>query len=185
MTYNPVNQVATLEEIVAEGGNHSSTYDYYPNRMLKKRTYDGRFDSFESDPVDQVSKVTNGESPGDLEPEITTYTYTPRGQVKLETRGLGNTVDYTYYADGLLRHLIQKGGAFDQSTVAEHTLTSDANGNELTDQARLMNADNNDNLISRDKVYTYDPRDRVATATDGTTIEGYSYDGKTTCSARP
>src|SRR6266536_2638790 len=173
MTYNQVNQLATMREQLTQGGSHNSTYDYYPNGTLKKRTYDSAADSFEYDPVDQVSKVTN-DSPGNPNPDVTTYTYTPRGQVKLETRGAGNTIDHTYYADGLLRHLIQK--ALDQSTVAEHTLTYDANGNEDTDAARLMSADQHDNLIHREFVYTHDPRDRVRTVHDEFVEEGYAYD---------
>src|SRR5262249_19033981 len=105
------------------------------------------------------------------------YTYTKRGQVKIETRGPGdiNTVDQDYYDDGLLKHLIQKGGVSSQ-TVAEHSLTYDANGNEKTDHALLMLADNHDNLVPRSLVYTYDPRDRVREAVDAFVQEDYLYD---------
>src|SRR5690348_11446353 len=96
MTYNGLSLNATTTEIVdpSEGADRHYTYGYYPNGALKQRTYDSRVDSFEYNSVDLVSKVTNADFASDPNAEVTTYTYTPRGQLKLETRGPGdiNTV---------------------------------------------------------------------------------------------
>ena len=178
MTYNPVNLLSTLEARETLGAIHNSTYDYDPTGNLKKRTYDARVDTFDFDPVDQVIKVTNAESAGDLEPEETRYTYTPRGQVLRETRELGNYVENTYFSDGLLRHRVEKGGALNQSTITEHAVTYDANSNMLTDQWHKMDGDNNGNLLGGNNLYTMDPRDRVNVVNHGVGVglEEYAYD---------
>ena len=178
MTYTGRNQLATMEAKRVGGRLHFATYDYDTTGNLKKRTYDERVDTFDFNPLDQVIKVSNAEGVGDLEPEDTRFTYTPRGQVNRETRELGNYVESAYYADGLLRHRIEKGGALNQSTVAEHTLTHDANGNTLDDAWHLMDADNNGNLLGGHKLYTIDPRDRVNVVNHGVGVglEEYAYD---------
>ena len=49
----------------------------------------------------EVSKVTNKESSSDSDPDVTTFTYTPNGWRQQQAKPNGNTVDYTYYLDGL------------------------------------------------------------------------------------
>ncbi|PTX46424.1 hypothetical protein C8P63_1602 [Melghirimyces profundicolus] len=55
---------------------------------------------------------------------MTTFTYTPRGQKLKETKANGNTVDYTYYLDGLLKHQVEKKS--DGTIVNEHTIEYNA-----------------------------------------------------------
>ena len=40
--------------------------------------------------------------------DLSTLTYTPNGWRQQQTKPNGNTVDYAYYLDGLLKHQVEK-----------------------------------------------------------------------------
>jgi YD repeat-containing protein len=94
-----------------------------------------------------------------------------------ETKGNGNTVDYTYYLDGLLNTQAEKKP--NGTLVSEHTYTYDLNGNRTRDVAKKMNADNHSAYLNTTSDYTYDPRNRGATVNktgDGAGTETYIHD---------
>src|SRR6185436_17966262 len=88
---------------------------------------------------------------------------------------LASTVDYTYFADGRPRHMVETGET--GLLIAEHTLDYDLNGNPTRDIARLMNADDSNAHLDRTLTYSYDPRDRVVQVDKGgERNEKYFYD---------
>ncbi|MCW3841999.1 DNRLRE domain-containing protein [Micromonospora yasonensis] len=174
-TYDGLNRTAKTEEVRSGSVAHTATYRYDANSNLTRRTYDARIDTFEHDPRDLLAKVTNAASASDLEPEVTSYTYTARKQVLRQTKALNYTVDYTYYSDGLLRHQIDKQGGLG-TTVTEHDVTYDLNGNRATDKYKLMNADNHGAYLNDERTYTYDPRNRVTEVIKYGGTETYQYD---------
>ncbi|MEV4713875.1 hypothetical protein [Micromonospora sp. NPDC049374] len=124
-----------------------------------------------------MSTVVNGKSATDAGKKTTTFTYTDRGEKKKETKGNGNTVEYSYYLDGLLRTQFEKKS--NGTLVSEHTFTYDLNGNRTRDVAKKMNADNNSAYLNTTSDYTYDPRDRLAQLArtgDGADTETYIHD---------
>ncbi|MCW3844989.1 polymorphic toxin-type HINT domain-containing protein, partial [Micromonospora yasonensis] len=109
--------------------------------------------------------------------QISTFTYTGRGQMLKQTKPNGNTVDFEYYLDGATKHQLEKtsGGAI----VAEHNLQYQANGHPSRDVLKLMNADNSSDYIDNTYVFSYDPQDRIAKLDktgDSTSTETYTYD---------
>ncbi|WP_380701734.1 RHS repeat domain-containing protein, partial [Salinithrix halophila] len=123
-----------------------------------------------------MSQVINKESPTDANPKTTTFTYTPRGQKLKETKENGNTVDYTYYLDGLLKHQVEKKS--NGTLINEHTIDYNANGHRVKDVLQQRNADTQA-LINSTLTYTYDPRDRVTKyekTGDNAKIETYEHD---------
>jgi RHS repeat-associated protein len=157
---------------------HTTSYTYDPNGNPTSRTHDTKPDQYTYDARDLVSQVTNADSASDPSPKVTSYTYTPRGQPLHQVKANGNTVDSTYFLDGLLQHqLEQKPGG---TLVSEHTLAYDPNGNRTADTSKTMNADNHAALIQRVQSATYDPSDRIATLTKtdpstGATVDAESY----------
>jgi RHS repeat-associated protein len=174
MSYTGLNQLSKMEEKAAGAVQHTSTYEYDLNGNLTSRTLDSLIDVFEYDARDLVTKVTNFAQPGDVAAKVTTYDYTPRGQVSRQRKSLASTVDYTYYADGSWRHTVEHGET--GTLVAEHSLEYDLNGNLAKDVARLMHADISTAYLDRTLTYEYDPRDRVTKVNKGTTAEDYLYD---------
>jgi YD repeat-containing protein len=161
--YTGLNQIAAVRE--KKGGDvlHTTSYTYNGNGDPLSRTHDGEIARYEYDARDLVSKVTNATSATDASPKVTTYTYDARGKTQRQTRGNGNTVDYTYYLDGLLREQTEKKS--DVGLVSQHTIDYDVNGNRAKDTSRQMNADDHGAFVNRVQTYTYDPKDRVATVT--------------------
>jgi RHS repeat-associated protein len=179
--YTGLNQVDTVTEKAGTTNpitKHTTSYTYDPNGNPDSRTHDTKPDSYTYDTRDLVTQVKNAQSASDPSPKVTSFTYTPRGQRLHQVKANGNTVDYTYFLDGLLQHQLESkpGGTL----VSEHTLGYDANGNRTGDTARTMNADNHAALIQRVQTATYDPRDRIATLTKtdpstGGTVDSESY----------
>jgi hypothetical protein len=108
---------------------------------------------------------------------VTTYTYTDKAERLREVKGNANTVDYTYFLDGLLRTQVEKKP--NATLVSDHSIDYDLNGNRSRDVTRKMNADNHGAVLTTTADYTYDPRDRVAAVTktgDGAGSETYVHD---------
>jgi RHS repeat-associated protein len=174
--YSPLNKVQSVAEIAAGVTKHTTAYDYDPNGNPMSMTHDGAVTGYEYDNRDLISKVTNPPT-GSGPSKVTTYQYTPRGQLSHSTIGNGNVIDYTYFLDGMLSRQTEKqaGGAI----VADHTLDYDLNGNRSSDAVSVMNADNHGAQLAYTATYTYDPRDRIATVrrTGATTLsEDYVHD---------
>jgi RHS repeat-associated protein len=175
--YTPLNQVAGVEEIRNGTVQNTTSFTYNLNGAVETISHDRDYARYEYDVRDLVAKVTNGKSATDPTPKVTTFTYTDRAERLREVKGNGNTVDYTYYLDGLLNTQIEKkpGGTL----VSQHTLGYDLNGNRTSDVARKMNADNHAAYLDTTSTYTYDPRDRIATLTRtgaGAGTESYIHD---------
>lgn len=155
--YTELNQVEKVEEKKGSTPQRTTTFAYDANGNPTKRTHDGEIAEYAYDGRNRVDTVTHKESADDADPKVTTYTYTPNGQKKKETKANGNTVDYTYYLDGLLQHQVEKKS--NGNLVNEHTLTYNANGHRVKDVLKQVNADGN--TVNSTLTYEYDPRDRV------------------------
>jgi RHS repeat-associated protein len=178
ITYTGLDQVEQVTEKNGTTTKHTTSYTYDANGNPTKRTHDTKPDTYTYDPRDLVTQVTNADSASDPSPKTTSFTYTPRGQRLKEIKANGNTVDSTYFLDGLLQHQLEKKP--NGTLVSEHTLAYDPNGNRTGDTAKTMNADNHAALIQRARSVTYDPRDRIATLTktdptSGATVDSESY----------
>jgi RHS repeat-associated protein len=163
MSYTGLDQVSKVEEIRAGLVKNTTSFTYNPNGALEKAVHDKDHATYTYDVRDLPATVTNATSATDPSPKVTTFTYTDRGERLREVKGNGNTVDYTYFLDGLLRTQLERkpGGAL----VSQHTMAYDLNGNRTSDAARTMNADNTASYLDTTATYTYDPRDRVASLT--------------------
>ena len=176
MTYNGLNQLAKVEEKRASIVKNTTTFTYNENGAPLTRDHDRQDALFEYDPRDLLAKVTNTETGGT--PKVTSYAYTPRGQVSRETKPNGNTVDHTYHLDGALASQIEKksGGAL----VAQHLIEYTPNGNRATDHTKIQNADNHGAYLDYIYEYTYDPRERLSqvvkkAAATGSPVETETY----------
>jgi RHS repeat-associated protein len=92
-------------------------------------------------------------------------------------KGNDNTVDYTYFLDGLLKTQTEKKA--NGTLVSDNTVDYDLNGNRTRDVTKKMNADNHGAYLSTTIDRTYDPRDRVGSAVttgDGAGTETYVHD---------
>ncbi|MFE9207576.1 polymorphic toxin-type HINT domain-containing protein [Micromonospora sp. NPDC007230] len=180
IAYDQLNQISTVKEFTgatdATPKNTTAlTYDDNGNPLTS--THDLTWSKIEYDARDMVAKVTNADSPTAGNQQISSFTYTARGQLLKQTKPNGNTVDFEYYLDGATKHQLEKtsGGA----TVAEHTLEYQANGHPSRDVLKLMNADNSSDYIDNTHTFTYDPQDRISRLDktgDSTSTESYVYD---------
>ncbi|MFE9653200.1 DNRLRE domain-containing protein [Micromonospora sp. NPDC006431] len=180
IAYDQLNQISTVKEFTgatdATPKNTTAlTYDDNGNPLTS--THDLTWSKIEYDARDMVAKVTNADSPTAGNQQISSFTYTARGQLLKQTKPNGNTVDFEYYLDGATKHQLEKtsGGA----TVAEHTLEYQANGHPSRDVLKLMNADNSSDYIDNTYTFTYDPQDRISRLDktgDSTSTEAYVYD---------
>lgn len=178
VTYNGVNLAEKVEELKDGAAKHTTEYRYNENDALTYVKFDGKVSLYDYDPRDLVSKVTNKKDEGDGG-KVNSFTYTDRGHVARHTKSNGNTVDYTYYLDGLVKRQVEKKKN-DGPLVAEHDITYDANSNRTRDDGRKQNADDHGSTIDTDATYTYDPRDRVRKVTKdgagGERTETYKHD---------
>ncbi|MEU4681427.1 DNRLRE domain-containing protein [Micromonospora sp. NPDC023737] len=178
--YDELNQISTVKEFVGVDdqtpkNTTSLTYDDNGNPLTS--THDLTWSKIDYDERDMVAKVTNADSETAGNQQISTFTYTARGQMLKQTKPNGNTVEFEYYLDGATKHQLEKtsGGA----TVAEHTLEYQANGHPSRDVLKLMNADNSSDYIDNTYVFNYDPQDRIARLDktgDSSSTESYVYD---------
>ncbi|MBG6106099.1 MULTISPECIES: DNRLRE domain-containing protein [Micromonospora] len=178
VTYTNLNQVDKVTESKSGAVVNSTSFSYNENSAPLTTSHDKQYASYAYDERDLVSKVTNGKSATDASPKVTTYTYTDRGEKLKEVKGNGNTVDYTYFLDGLLKSQTEKkpNGT---TLVSESVLDYDLNGNRSHDVTKKMNADNHGAYLTTISDFTYDPRDRLASLTktgDGAGTETYVHD---------
>ncbi|GAA4509144.1 hypothetical protein GCM10023191_069920 [Actinoallomurus oryzae] len=177
ISYSTMNSVSKVEEKAAGVVKHTTTFGYNANNEPTSRTHDDESATYNYDVRDFVSKITDKATPSDTSPKVTTFTYTPRGQQDVETKGNGNTVDDDYYLDGSLQHQVEKKP--NGTIVSEHTYSYDPNGNKTQDVAKKMNADNHAAYLNTTTTYTYDPLDRIAQVSktgDDTETETYLHD---------
>jgi RHS repeat-associated protein len=169
--YDGVNRVAQLREKAGATTKRTTSYTYDANGNPRTVDHDDQDAVYTYDTRDLLSTVSITE-PGRAA-KVTTYnSYTPNGWRERETKANGNTVDYTYYLDGLLRAQTEKKPA--GALVASHDLAYTPNGDKARDISLVMDADNHANLLDRTTVYTYDPLDRIATVTKTDTSSGAS-----------
>ncbi|MBO0806902.1 MAG: sugar-binding protein, partial [Actinobacteria bacterium] len=176
MTYDGLDRLTKVEEDNPSGSAvHTTTYGYDADSNLTSRTHDGAPSTYEYNSRNLQDKQTDKSSASDPTPQVTTFDYNPLGLRATQGKPNGNTVTYSYFADGLLQHQLETdpGGA----TVAEHAYTYTADGDKATDAQKLMNADDNSADLTHNLAYSYDPRDRLTQVrTDGTTTESYTHD---------
>jgi RHS repeat-associated protein len=161
VAYDQLNRVTQVQELVAGAVEHTTGFRYDPNGNLLARTHDQQDTTFAYDARNLLTGATVIEP--SMDPKVTSYTYTARGQRATETKGNGNTVEYEYLLDGGLRRQVENKP--DGTLVAEHTYTYDNNGNRASDVSRIMDADNLGDHLERDSQFSYDPRDRIASLT--------------------
>jgi RHS repeat-associated protein len=175
MTYDGLDRLAKVEEDNSSGSAvHTTTYGYDGDSNLASRTHDGAPSTYEYNSRNLQAKQTDKSSASDPSPKVTTFGYNPLGLRSTEGKPNGNTVTYSYFADGLLQHQLETdpGGA----TVAEHTYTYTPNADKATDAKKLQSADTG-GLLTHNLAYSYDPRDRLTQVqTDGATTESYTHD---------
>jgi len=170
MSYTELNQIQKVEEIKDGTTKHTTTYEYDANGNPVKRTHDGKEDLYEYTERNELAKVTNKESSSDSDPDVTTFTYTPNGWRQQQTKPNGNTVDYAYYLDGLLKHQVEKKS--NGTIVNEHTLKYNANGHRTEDVIKELKANSASDYLNHTMLYEYDPRDRITKVTKKDTATG-------------
>jgi RHS repeat-associated protein len=166
VTYDGLNRVDKVQE--RNGGvtgtiRNTTSFTYDPNGNPATRSHDDEHATYTYDTRDLVATATNGTSASDPDPKVTGFTYTPRGQKLRETKANDNTVDHTYFFDGLLKTQVEKKA--NGTLVSSHTLAYDPNGHRTSDAAKRMNADNHAAYLDQVFAYTYDPRDRIRQVT--------------------
>jgi RHS repeat-associated protein len=179
--YDGLNRVAQVEELASGVVANTTSFTYNRVGAPLTRTHDDDFASFTYDARNLLATVSNGQSASDPDLDLTSYTYTPRGQQATQTKANGNTVSFDYWPDGALREQVETKP--DATVVASHLYEYDLNGNRSLDTSAQMNADDHGSYLQRVSSFGYDPRDRLAqvTRTDPATggqagSESYTHD---------
>ncbi|WP_327242971.1 golvesin C-terminal-like domain-containing protein [Streptomyces sp. NBC_01320] len=178
MAYDELNQLSKVEEKLGSTVKNTTSLTYDVNGNPLETTHDVTWSKAEYDVRDMINKITNADTPTAGNQQITTLTYTDRGQPLKQTKPNGNTVDYAYWLNGAVKSQVEKksGG----TVVASHDLEYDPNGNRSKDTAKVMNADNTADYLDTVSTFDYDPQDRIAKVTKtghGAGTEEYVYDG--------
>jgi RHS repeat-associated protein len=175
VSYDGLNRVTQVAELASGVTKHTTTYGYDAGSNLVSRSHDGATSTYSYDLRNLLSNVTAAQSASDPSPQVSTFTYTPVGQLATEVKPNGNTVNDSYFADWSLQHSIEAKP--DGTVVAEHTYAYDPSGNKTQDIAKLMSADNTSAYLAHTLGYTYDPKNRIQQVTkDGTVTEAYTHD---------
>jgi hypothetical protein len=92
-------------------------------------THDGAPSAYTCNTLEQLSKQTDAKSASDTSPQMSTFTYTPAGQVLNAVKPNGNKVANTYYANELPSTVTEKtsGGTL----VCSHQYSYNPDGNAL------------------------------------------------------
>ncbi|MFI6726491.1 DNRLRE domain-containing protein [Streptomyces atratus] len=178
MTYDELNQLSKVEEKLGGTVKNTTALTYDANGNPVTTTHDLTWSKSEYDIRDMVDKITNADSPTAGNQQITTFTYTDRGQPLKQTKPNGNTVDYGYWLNGAVKSQTEKKSG--EVVVASHDLEYDPNGNRSKDTSKVMNADNAADYLDTVSTFDYDPQDRIAKVTktgDAAGTETYGYDG--------
>ncbi|MFC5637031.1 DNRLRE domain-containing protein [Streptomyces bullii] len=177
ITYTSLNQVQKVTESLSGTERKSTSYTYDANGQPETVTHPDQFSKYTYDLRELVKTVWVGKTATDTNPKVTSYTYTDRGLKLQETKANGNTVDYTYYLDAVLKSSTEKKP--NGTLVNSHTYAYDRNGNKAQDVAKKMNADDKSTYLSSTTDYTYDPADRlkkVVKTGNGAGTETYVHD---------
>jgi RHS repeat-associated protein len=178
--YDALDRATSIEERKDGALRNTTRYDYDPNGNIEQWRHDDQTASFAYDARDLLERITNRATGEGAEDRVTTFGYTARSHVRQQVKPNGNTVDFEYHLDGLLRHQVEKksGG----TVVNEHTLEYNANSHKTRDTARRQNADDHSAFLDDVFSYEYDPRDRVRKVTksgsdgDEKSTETYRHD---------
>ncbi len=177
IAYTGLDQVQKVTESLGGTVKKSTSYTYDADGKPKTVDHPDQYSAYTYDLRELVKTISVGDSSSDPDPKVTSYTYTDRGQRLQQTKGNGNTVDYTYFLDGPVKSTTEKKP--DGTLVASHTYAYDPNGNKAQDVAKKMNADDHASYLSSTTDYTYDPADRLAKAVktgNGADTETYVHD---------
>jgi RHS repeat-associated protein len=176
-SYTGLDQVQSIVEKAGGTVKNTTSFTYNENGAPLTQSHDKVFNSYQYDARDLLSTVVNGTSATDPSPKTTRFTYTDKGERLKETKGNGNTVDYTYFLDGLVHTQTEKKP--DGTLVSDDTVDYDLNGNRTHEVTKKMNADNHGAYLNTTTDQTYDPRDRIASTVktgDGAGTETYVHD---------
>ncbi|MEV0489525.1 DNRLRE domain-containing protein [Streptomyces atratus] len=177
IAYDGLNQIAKVEELTAGVVKNTTALTYDENGNPVTATHDLTWSKIDYDERDLVAKVTNADSPTAGNQQVTSLSYTARGQSLKQTKPNGNTLDLTYYLDGSVKRSLEKTSA--GTVVAQHDLEYNPNGHRSKDVLKLMNADDSSAYIDNTYAFDYDPQDRVTKVDktgDSTGLEAYTYD---------
>ncbi|MFF3288106.1 DNRLRE domain-containing protein [Streptomyces sp. NPDC003023] len=158
MAYTGLNQVDKVTEALTGQEPRTTSYTYDAGGQLDTVSHPQQNSKYEYDLRNLLKKVTASQVPTDPQPDITQFTYTDRGLRATLTKGNGNTVDYTYYANSAVKTSTEKN--LSGALVSSHGYEYDANGNKSKDTASLLSGDG-DGLRNSVTNYTYDPVDRI------------------------
>ncbi|GIF08422.1 DNRLRE domain-containing protein [Actinoplanes siamensis] len=176
--YDALDRVASLEERDNGSVKHTTTFEYEPNDLLKRRTHDLQISTYTYEPQrDLVTEIRNAETRDDPKPKVTKYTYTNRAQTATETKGNNNVVTTDYFLNGAVRGSVEKKS--DGTVVNQHTYEYAANGQKSKDVQHKQNADTKTAYLDTTSTYVYDPQDRIRTVTktgSGAATEQYVHD---------
>ena len=125
---------------------HTTTYGYDADSNQNAMTHDGAPSTYTYNNLEQLSQESDAKSSSDTSPQVSTFTYTPTGQVLNAVKPNGNTVANTYYANNLPYTVTEKtsGGTL----VSSHTYSYDPDGNTTQNAEQLMSADNSSSYLS-------------------------------------
>ncbi|WP_433307539.1 DNRLRE domain-containing protein [Actinoplanes sp. CA-030573] len=178
ISYDGVNRVASVEEKNGSTVKDTTTFEYEPNDLLKRRTHDLQVSTYTYEPQrDLVTEIKNAETVDDAKPKYTRYTYTNRAQTATETKGNNNVVTYDYFLNGSVRSQTEKKP--DGTVVSQHTYEYAANGQKSKDVQHKQNADSRTAYLDTTSSYAYDPQDRIRSVTktgSGAGSESYVHD---------
>ncbi|MGW5658598.1 golvesin C-terminal-like domain-containing protein [Streptomyces sp. NPDC003758] len=177
VAYTGLNQVQKVTESLSGTEKKATSFTYDANGQPETVTHPDQFATYTYDLRELVKTVSVGKSATDTDPKVTSYAYTDRGQKLKETKGNGNTIDYTYYLNAALKSSTEKKA--NGTLVSSHTYAYDPNGNKAQDVAQKMNADNTTAYLNSTTNYTYDPADRLKESVktgNGAGTETYVHD---------
>ncbi|WP_346429531.1 DNRLRE domain-containing protein [Streptomyces sp. WAC 06738] len=177
MVYTGLNQLAKVTENLAGEEKKSTAFTYDANGQPETSTHPDQWAGYTYNARNLLETVKIADTTSETDPtrKTTSYTYTPRGMVDVETKANGNLLDHDYYANGALKSSRETN---DGALVASHAYDWDPNGNKAEDVFSRMNADTGA-LADTTSTYTYDPVDRIAKldkAGLGAGIETYVHD---------
>ncbi|MFC3149441.1 polymorphic toxin-type HINT domain-containing protein [Litoribrevibacter euphylliae] len=154
------------QNLIAETDAEDNTYTYDYDalgRMISATDPEGGITYYQWDNRDNLIKIT------DPEGRYFTFEYDLTDQLVKETRHLGQTREYRYYADGLLKTLIDAKGQISQFEY-------DDAGN-LTKTQHFVDATAQANAQPQKVIdYTYNNLSLLTGYNDGTTSAEYVYD---------
>ncbi|WP_345654406.1 golvesin C-terminal-like domain-containing protein [Streptomyces siamensis] len=177
ITYTGLNEVQKVSELLNGSTKKSTSFTYDADGKVETVDHPDQFSKYTYDLRELVKTVSVGTSSTDASPKVSSYTYTDRGQQLQETKANGNTVDYAYFLDSVVKSTTEKKP--NGTLVASHTYAYDPNGNKSQDVAKKMNADNHSAYLSSTTDYTYDPANRLAKSVktgNGAETETYVHD---------